>query len=154
MIAIPPTRTTFKLHPEIIHSANMKKLTPLMWLAYLLGKQNALNKQMQDRYGYSIDLVDSLNSLSFKVLQSQLNEHAEHNLVFSPLSMLLVVSILNYGLGDLNTRARSLLLGANSFRLILSSFMTPFNGRLTCENLLAIQMTFSYLFFFQNNLTR
>lgn len=90
-----------------------------MWLAYLLGKQNALNKQMQERYGYSTDLVDSLNSLTFKVLQSQLNEHAERNLVFSPLSMLVVVSILNYGLGDLNGRARSLLLGANSFSLIL-----------------------------------
>ena len=89
----------------------MKKLTPFMWLAYLLGKQDALNKQMQQRYGYSTDIVDSLNSLTFKVLQSQLNEHTEQNLVFSPLSMLLVVSIMNYGFGDLNTKARSLLLG-------------------------------------------
>ena len=70
----------------------MKKLTPFMWLAYLLGKQDALNKQMQQRYGYSTDIVDSLNSLTFKVLQSQLNECTEQNLVFRLLSMLLVVS--------------------------------------------------------------
>ena len=70
----------------------MKKLTPFMWLAYLLGKQDALNKQMQQRYGYSTDIVDSLNSLTFKVLQSQLNEYTEQNLVFRLLSMLLVVS--------------------------------------------------------------
>lgn len=92
-----------------------------MWLAYLLGKQNSLNKQVQDRYGYSTDIVDSLNSLTFKVLQSQLNEHTERNLVFSPLSMLLVISILNYGLGDLNTKARSLLLG-NLIQLILMAY--------------------------------
>ena len=90
-----------------------------MWLAYLLGKQSALNKQLQDRHGHSTDLVESLNSLTFKVLQSQLNEHTEQNLVFSPLSMLLVVSILNFGLGDLNIKARSLLLGNFVLFLIL-----------------------------------
>lgn len=94
-----------------------------MWLAYLLGKQNALNKQVQDRYGYNTDIVESLNSLTFKVLQSQLNEHTERNLVFSPISMLLVISIMNYGLGDLNTKARSLLLG----NLILIALMVLFN---------------------------
>lgn len=91
----------------------MKKLTPLMLNLsnYLFGKQNILNKQIQDLCGYNTNLVDSLNSLGFKILQAQLNDNTENNFIFSPLSVLLIVSILNYGFGDLNMKARADLLG-------------------------------------------
>ena len=106
----------------------MKKLTPLMLnlSSFLFGKENALNKQIQDLCGFNTNIVDSLNSLSFKILQSQLNDYTNEqrnsvqNLIFSPLHVLLMISILNYGLGVSNTKAHSDLLGNFSFYLIKS----------------------------------
>lgn len=74
---------------------------------YLLGKQNAL----LDLCGYNTKIVDAVNDLTFNIIRGQLNDHTERNLIFSPLSVLLVVSILNYGIGDFNTKARLDLLG-------------------------------------------
>lgn len=87
----------------------MKKLPFMLNLStYLLGRHKGA---LIDLYGYSENLVESVNNLSLKILKSQLTDFSESNLIFSPISIILIVSILNYGLGDLNTKARLDLLG-------------------------------------------